>query len=116
MSTRMDFAGQLSVAGKLAEIAPAGKWWAAVPKNEWDIEDEEMMKDIRNHWEDPHGDRRQEIVLIGTDINKEDLNKRLSECLLTDDEYQQGPEEWKKHPDPIHPWEFVEEKEEALVS
>ena len=32
LATRMDFVGQIGIAGKLAEISPAGKWWAAIPK------------------------------------------------------------------------------------
>lgn len=110
LATRMDFVGQISIAGKLAEIAPAGKWWAAVPKNEWDVEDETMMNEIKQHWEDPYGDRRQEIVLIGTDIDKDALQNRLDACLLTDDEYEQGPTQWAHFKDPIHAWELIEEE------
>ena len=77
VASRMDFVGQISAAGKLAEISPAGKWWSAVPKSQWDLTDEEMIESIRENWQDPYGDRRQELVLIGTDINKEDLNRRL---------------------------------------
>lgn len=113
LSTRMDFVGQLSVAGKLAEISPAGKWWAAVPKNQWELDGEEMINDIRKNWQEPYGDRRQELVLIGTSIDKEGLEKQLQACLLSDEEYQAGPEAWLTHPDPIHPWEFVEQEEET---
>ena len=115
LATRMDFVGQISVAGKLAEISPAGKWWATVPKKEWPLEDEEMLKNIQEHWEKPYGDRRQELVFIGTGIDKENIKKRLESCLLTDDEFALGPEAWHSYKDPIHPWEFVEEQEESLA-
>ncbi|MEK9657911.1 MAG: GTP-binding protein [bacterium] len=115
LSTRMDFVGQLSVAGKLAEIATAGKWWAAVPKNQWDLEDEDMMASIIEHWTEPYGDRRQELVLIGTGMDKDLLHKRLSACLLTDEEYEQGSDQWERHSDPIHPWELVEDAQETEV-
>tara|TARA_A100001015_G_scaffold184145_1_gene204880 strand:- start:71 stop:1273 length:1203 start_codon:yes stop_codon:yes gene_type:complete len=108
LSTRMDFVGQIGVAGKLAEISPAGKWWAAVPKSEWDLSDEELIEDIRKNWRDPYGDRRQELVFIGTDIDKADIQNRLEACLLTDDEFKLGPDVWKNYNDPIHPWELVE--------
>ena len=39
LASRMDYVGQISVAGKLAEILPVGKWWAAVPKAQWDLSD-----------------------------------------------------------------------------
>ena len=117
LASRMDFVGQISVAGKLAEISPAGKWWAAVPKSQWDLEDTEMIANIKQNWKDPYGDRRQELVLIGTEIDKEDLNKRLEACLLTDEEYAQGPDVWKDYNDPIQVWEFIEEDipEQALA-
>ena len=114
LSTRMDFVGQISVAGKLAEISPAGKWWAAVPKNQWNVEDEGLIETIKENWEEPYGDRRQELVFIGHNLDKDNLTKQLTTCLLTDDEYEQGPAVWKDYQDPIHPWELIEEtKEEA---
>ena len=115
VASRMDFVGHLNVAGKLAEISPAGKWWAAVPKSEWDLQDEDMMADIKKNWQDPYGDRRQELVLIGTHIDKEALKQRLDACLLTDDEYQLGPDAWIDYPDPIHPWELAEDDENQLA-
>lgn len=105
VASRMDFVGQLSVAGKLAEISPAGKWWAAVPKAEWPVEDPEMLETIKEHWQNPYGDRRQELVFIGTGINKTELLDALNLCLLTDEEFEQGPDGWKLFPDPIHAWE-----------
>ena len=40
----------------------------------------------------------------------EAVKKKLSACLLTDKEYEEGPEKWASHPDPIHPWEVEEEE------
>ena len=111
LASRMEFVGQLSVAGKMAELSPAGKWWASIPKNQWDTEDEEMVSIIKKNWKQPYGDRRQELVFIGTGINKDDINKRLEACLLTEEEYAKGPEVWSTYPDPIHPWEVIEETE-----
>lgn len=112
LSTRMDLVGEIGVAGKLANLSPAGKWWAAVPKREWDLDNEELVDFIRKNWKAPYGDRRQELVLIGTNLDKEDLKLRLEACLLTDQEYQQGPDLWKNHQDPIHAWELEEVEEE----
>ncbi len=110
LATRMDFVGQIGVAGKLAEISPAGKWWAAVPKSEWDLSDASLIDDIRKNWEEPYGDRRQELVFIGTEIDKQDIKNRLETCLLTDDEFNQGPEIWQSFNDPINKWELVEDE------
>ena len=108
LASRMDFVGHISMAGKLSEISPAGKWWAAVPKNEWDLSDDDLIEEIQTQWEGPYGDRRQELVFIGTGIDKTDIENKLEACLLTDEEYQEGPEIWSNYDDPIHPWEFVE--------
>ena len=116
LATRMEFVGQISVAGKLAEISPAGKWWAAVPKNEWDLDDPKMIEEIKEHWTEPFGDRRQELVFIGTDIDKENINDSLEACLLTDDEFEKGEIEWKNYPDPISPWELVTETEDRVLT
>lgn len=111
LATRMDFVGQIGIAGKLAEISPAGKWWASVPKNEWPIEDPEMVESIKEFWTEPYGDRRQQLVLIGIDLDKDVLQKRLEAALLTDEEFERGPEAWASYTDPIHAWELIDEDE-----
>jgi len=110
LASRMDFVGHISVAGKLAEISPVGKWWAAMPKNEWPLEDDSVREAITKHWQDPYGDRRQELVFIGTDIDKETIKNRLDACLLTKDEYALGPDAWASFNDPIHAWQVREEQ------
>jgi G3E family GTPase len=112
LATRMDHVGEISMAGKLSEISLAGKWWAAIPKEEWAIEDDEIGKIVSESWQEPYGDRRQELVFIGTNIDKDGIRNRLEQCLLTDDEYQQGPEAWKSYTDPIHAWGFADDDEE----
>jgi len=109
LASRMDYVGQISVAGKLAEILPVGKWWAAVPKVQWDLSDQTLIDDIKENWQDPYGDRRQELVFIGTNIDKDDIQNRLDTCLLTDDEFAQGPDAWKSYTDPINDWELNED-------
>jgi len=111
LATRMDFVGQIGIAGKLAEISPAGKWWASVPKNEWPIEDPEMVESIKEFWTEPYGDRRQQLVLIGIDLDKDVLQKRLEAALLTDEEFERGPEAWASYTDTIHAWELIDEDE-----
>jgi G3E family GTPase len=115
LASRMDYVGHINIAGKLAQISPAGKWWAAVPKNQWDLEDEAMVESIKENWDEPYGDRRQEFVLIGSNINKDKINKQIESCLLTNEELQQGPDIWKDYTDPIHAWELIETEEEEEV-
>jgi hypothetical protein len=58
------------------------------------------MKD----WQEPFGDRRQQIVYIGQNLPKEAMITELNRCLLTDEEMVRGPEVWKKFPDPFPEW------------
>lgn len=115
LASRMDYVGQVSKAGRLIDITAAGPWWAAVPKHEWNLEDKEMVREIKENWEDPYGDRRQELVLIGTDINKEDIQNRLEDCLLTDSEFAEGPTIWESYNDPIQPWGNADAPKTALA-
>ena len=43
----------------------------------------------------PYGDRCQEVVFIGKDLNHSRIQKILDECLLTDKEMDMGPIAWQ---------------------
>lgn len=111
LATRMDFVGEISVAGKLAELSPSGKWWAAVPKSDWSLYGENMFENLKEDWSEPYGDRRQEMVFIGTNIDKVAIQKRLEACVLTDEEFEAGPTVWAGYTDPIHSWELEPEED-----
>jgi hypothetical protein len=51
--------------------------------------------------QEPYGDRRQEIVLIGMGMDKEALTAFLDTALLTDEEMQVGPSAWQSLFDPF---------------
>lgn len=106
LATRMEAAGYWSQAGSICQNEPAGFWWAAAPKRMWPLEEEEIQKILKN-WKKPFGDRRQEIVLIGIDMDRGALTQRFNECLLTDEELALGEEKWKKLPDPFPEWKLV---------
>lgn len=44
----------------------------------------------------PYGNRRQEIVFIGTRMRKAVLRKRLDKALVTEEEFSRGPTHWSK--------------------
>jgi G3E family GTPase len=108
LATRPRFVGVWSQSGGACEYRGGGIWWAAVPRGEWPIDDE-IEKDIHRNWQEPHGDRRQEIVIIGHDLDQTALTGLLDSALLTDAEMKRGEAAWAKFKDPFAPWKTVEE-------
>ncbi|WP_166655851.1 MULTISPECIES: zinc metallochaperone GTPase ZigA [Pseudomonas] len=96
-------AGSWSQAGAVARHGVAGRWWAAVPPEQWP-EDEETVAFIKEKWHEGVGDARQELVLIGMDMDDVDLRARLDACLLTDGELAAGPAAWTHLHNPFSDW------------
>jgi G3E family GTPase len=103
LANRSDVAALWSQAGGSFRIEPAGVWWAARPK-EHRPSDPEARAWLEKCWQDPFGDRRQQLVLIGVDFDKQSQRLLLESCLLTDEEMRGGIEGWKHLPDPFPAW------------
>ncbi|AFC86329.1 zinc metallochaperone GTPase ZigA [Frateuria aurantia] len=103
LATHPAVAGNWSQAGAVARHGPAGYWWAAIPPERWP-EDPDTVQLIRSRWDDQVGDARQELVLIGMDMNEADLRARLDVCLLTDQEMREGPQVWMTWPHAFADW------------
>jgi G3E family GTPase len=100
LASRMEVSGMLAQAGGSANFQWAGTWFAAQPESEWP-EDEELRAQVRSDWVDPWGDRRQELVFIGTGLDEGALRARLDAALLTRKEMEQGPARWQRMRDPF---------------
>lgn len=94
VASRYDAAGEWSQAGKVFHHGKTGSFWAATPEEEWQA-GEARRAQIKAVWREPHGDRRQELVLIGRGVDRAAIEARLDACLLTDEEMALGPEGWK---------------------
>jgi G3E family GTPase len=105
LASRNDLAGQWSQAGNVFTLNPAGTWAAATPEEDWP-DDDTFAAEIEEVWEEPYGDRRTELVLIGQYLDRDRLTRFLEECLLTDEEYEAGPAVWDAFEDPFGEWEF----------
>ena len=81
ISTRPDWLAEFSLAGALSSIEPLGTWWASVPQDRWP-ENTTLHNYLKTNWEEPWGDRRQEIVFIGAGIDWPGLKARLDEALV----------------------------------
>lgn len=101
-ATAFDEAWQLQLTGPWIDVGRVGKWWAAEPKDEWGVDDAERAE-IEKEFEGEFGDRRQELVFIGTltEAQAQALRSALDGCLLTDEEMAKGPAAWKKWADPF---------------
>ncbi|WP_061034633.1 MULTISPECIES: zinc metallochaperone GTPase ZigA [Vibrio] len=104
LATRPEFVGQWSQAGGIARYGVAGMFWKAIPKEEWP-KDQDYLDAINDIWEEPYGDMRQELVFIGQGLEQEKLIARLNECLLAEDEMEQGLDYWLSMEDPFPEWE-----------
>lgn len=104
LASRPDYAGQWNQAGGIARYGFAGLFWSAVPREQWP-ENEEYLESIHEKWQQPFGDRRQELVFIGQQLDRENICQQLDACLLTDAELQAGQAYWSTLEDPFPDWE-----------
>ena len=110
LATRPDAIGLWSQAGKIANFEYTGRWFAASPKEYWP-EDPEELALIEQDWDPIYGDRGNEIVFIGTDLDKPLMYEKLKACLLTDEEDIKGVPYWKTLPDPLPQWDTIVERD-----
>lgn len=75
----------LSQAGQLKRIELAGYWWSAIDRAQWPT-DPGARAQIRSEQQGVWGDRRQELVLIGTGIDRAAIEADLQQCELTEEE------------------------------
>ena len=118
LATRHDLAGVWSLAGRVHSLAAFSPWYMAQDHDLWPWEDRPFIDRLKGLWQEPYGDRRQEIVLIGRNIDEGRIRECLDEALLTEEEFAAGPESWASFADPLPSWqpdepafEFDEEAE-----
>ena len=106
IATRPEWVAEFSLAGALSSIRPLGTWWASVPENRWP-QDDVGKNYMKQHWQEPWGDRRQEIVFIGAGINWADIKMLLDNALVAEDQAL-TPHSLPKFSDPFPNWNRVE--------
>lgn len=103
LASNPEFAGSWSQAGAMARHGVAGYWWAAVPDEHWPT-DQQSRDAIQQSWDAQTGDARQEIVLIGMQMDQSELIRQFDNCLLNDDEMALGAEKWQEFENPFSGW------------
>ncbi|MEM8794042.1 MAG: GTP-binding protein [Pseudomonadota bacterium] len=110
IATRPEWVAEFSLAGALSSVSPLGNWWVSVPKERRPTH--EAAKAYMNaHFKEPWGDRRQEIVFIGAEIDWQELKARLDSCLVPS-ETASSVEDLPDYPDPFPLWRRVQEAAE----
>ncbi len=106
IATRPEWVVEYSLAGALSSVSPLGTWWASVPRERWPAGDG-IDAYMSHHWQEPFGDRRQEIVFIGAGIDWPLLKARLDAALLPE-ENAYSPDTPPDLPDPFPLWRRAE--------
>ncbi len=112
LASRPNWVASVSGAGLMANVEPVGQWWAAAPKSRWP-EDAEIRATIMANWQEPYGDRKQELVFIGQNLDQAAITARLDACLLNFTETRKGMAGWRDLPDPFPNWERTADLVEA---
>lgn len=103
IAVKEDWAASFSQAGPSIQFGPAGSWIAGLPEQER----EELFADqpeLAEGWDENFGDRINEFVLIGIEMEREELEAELDACLLNEQEMQT---DWSTFTNPL-PWMTAE--------
>ncbi len=103
VASRPNHTANVQVAGGTRYTELEGMWWAAVPPEQRG-DDPELRAYLEGVWDPTYGDRRQEIVVIGVDLDEAALREGFDACLLTPEE-RAAPETWGSMP---HPFDWDE--------
>jgi G3E family GTPase len=104
LATRPEWVGEMSLAGAICRTGPMGFWWAAVPRQRWP-DDAEWQARLRQNWAPVFGDRRQELVFIGTGLDEAAIRAALDTCLVgSSDPARFELDAHRSLPDPFPRW------------
>ena len=96
-----------SQAGGSLRADSAGVWWCSIPfqKRTQNLTFLENQEQIESNWDVNFGDRKNEIVFIGQDLDEPNIRKELDACLSTPQEL--GTEVWREGYEDAWPVEKV---------
>eukprot|EP01038_Epipyxis_sp_PR26KG_P011517 gene11517-15427_t len=107
IASRNDFMSEWSHSGRILDILTSGSpWFTDLSEDEWGMDSKEI-EIVKNDFEGVTGDRRQEIVFIGANLNINAISSALNECLMSENEMNQIAREkngFLKLCDPLPNW------------
>lgn len=104
LATRPEWVGDMSLAGATCRTEGLGFWWAAVPKERWP-DHPEWLAALKAKWAPGWGDRRQELVFIGSGMDETAIRQALDQCLLGPEKSSRfGLHDYRHLEDPFPRW------------
>lgn len=101
LATRPNWVAEFSLAGAISSVRPLGAWWASIPKQHWPTHPD-AVAEVAAKWQDPWGDRRQELVFIGHGMDEAAIRARLDAALVPAADFT--PQDWARLSDPFPRW------------
>ena len=88
IASRQDEAMNWSQAGGSLRADGAGVWWASMPFDQRINYQayQDNIQEIESRWDKRFGDRQNELVIIGQDLNEDTICFELEKCLCTESE------------------------------
>ena len=94
----------LSLAGSRTYVIPGSPWWANLDEEDWP---EGLSDAIMPLWDETHGDRQSEVVVIGRHMDHKSVEAALESCVLSANELAASPPEtWETAF--ADPWDWAE--------
>jgi len=106
LASRPNLCGEWSQAGGILRFTVGGPWYASLPDEAWPS-GKKQRQDILKDFQDPFGDRRQELVMIGIDMKTDKLIRALDSCLIND--YKMDDHAKIAFKDPFATWPALED-------
>ena len=108
-ATRPDWAVSYALAGRIASVEPVGRWWAATDRSTWPPLGDPDRDHIDATWQEPYGDRVNEVVFIGCALDRAGIEQAFAACCVTDGELAAGVTAL------VDPFPVWDEEEEAVA-
>ncbi len=87
-----------SIAGGTTGIENSGPWLASYGSLADLLATQPHLKSyVDRVWQGEHGDRRQEIVFIGSEMDQKEIEAAFDVCLLTPSEMREDPTVWFRY-------------------